>query len=479
MRKDKRYMEVIRWFHSFLEQSALKERGLDKMLHLIPFCHQARYSDGVIREFLEDQIHDGQADCFSRLWHYVGRLAEHIQALKAIHQCLVEYPRIGASINVKSVPEPPSDIFPLLPPETFPRDLLAAMFPDGESDERLMCKEYLERMARMLGRKGRDNLKRRLKTKCEKTRVHAELLVLDWFRHNNLSFFEDAYIACSKPVCYLCYRYFQAVEANGYGTVMPKTSNKLRADWRCPDVPADRGDVGYRIRKRDMKKMVKFIGQDLMDALHCLGIKPWYPDPSVGLDSLPKWRIQAKSASDAGGPTERLEDHAAELVDREAEEERAATREAAAGQLGILEQIIVEEELVDAEDTAEGALGEEEVIDDPSAAGVTGEAQATAEVVTHGLTVQEGKEIVDSESEDDGTSEEGSEEEGSFDEDDGEVGGGDGVDVGEEAVTGEEEAVVGEDAEDELYAGIVDDDIAVVIVEPAPEEVPPAAPVEI
>ena len=445
-------MEVIHWFHSFLEQVALKEGGLDKMLHLIPFCHEARRSDGAIRQFLEDFFDDDGGDCFSRLWHYIGRLAKHIEALEAIYDCLAEYPRIGRSVLVEGIPGSPQDEFPLLPLETFPRELLASMFPDGESDEQLECKENLRSMARSIGKK---HLIGRLKERCGKTRVHAELLILDHFRHNNLYFFEDTYIGRSKPSCYLCYRYFQVAEANGFGVVLPETSNKLRADWRCPDVHNSRGEEGNRRRKKDMRIMVKFITRDLLEQLRCLGVSPWRPDSTFGVSSLPRRRILAKPAS-----VMQEEDHADALVDEGAEEEQGAAEVVLTEDAAMVEQLVDKEDLPETRDAVQEAtraeLIETLLTDEPATKDAVQEAtraelletlltddpakeeQILAEEVTASFAPHEEKELVDTEDDDEeeeGTDEE--DEEGSYDEDE------------DEDSYDEDEDVVDEDDDDD------------------------------
>ena len=463
MRKQERYIEVIRWFHSFMEQTALKEGGLDKMLNLIPFCHQARHTDCTIRQFLTAHFNSEGTDCFSRLWYYLGKFAKYIEALEVIHTCLVEYPRIAKVIHVESIPGSPKTKFPLLSLETFPRELLETMYPDGESDEQLECKENLRRMARSLGSK---HLISRMKSRCGETRVHAELLILDHFRHNNLYFFEDLYIACSEPSCYLCYRYYQTVEALGYSVVFPDTSDRLCPDWGCPDVPIERGSDGDRKRKRDMKIMIKFIGRDLMQQLRCRESGSWYPDSSIGVSSLPRRRIMAKPVSEVAYHDDIIKEHAADLVDEEHEEEVAAA--AAAGQ-DVVVSADIEEQLVDKEEPAKGqeimeAAGEE-IVDDAPAAEAIGEAQALAEEVAQSVDPLEKEEIVDTEDDEEGSGEEYSEEEGSYDEDDDDD---EGDGKGEAEAEGEDARTRGDESPEI--------DIIEVIVEHDPEELPPPPP---
>jgi OTT_1508-like deaminase len=58
-----------------------------------------------------------------------------------------------------------------------------------------------------------------------KTRVHAELQVVDYFSRKKLEFVGgDKYVGCSKPACYLCYRW---ISLHPGGFSLPASHKKV------------------------------------------------------------------------------------------------------------------------------------------------------------------------------------------------------------------------------------------------------------
>lgn len=80
-----------------------------------------------------------------------------------------------------------------------------------------------------------------------KTRVHAELLVLDHFEQTRGRFLfeQDRYIGCSKPACYLCHL-FISCHPGRYAS--PASHQKLYMAWRLPDVHASGSNAAIRFQ---------------------------------------------------------------------------------------------------------------------------------------------------------------------------------------------------------------------------------------
>lgn len=252
---------------------------------LVRFCYNAR--DKPIRAFLHDLGEKSERICFSELWHYIGRLGKHVKAVKALRTGLNMFPRIAEDVHIKCIPASSKKVFPFKPSKTFPEDILSTMFPKGEEHRLRACRDDLEFTKRIMG----EELVNRVKESCSQTQVHAELLIVDWFRHNRFEFFtNDRYVGCSKAACYLCYRYIQAVNATAhiheFRLVVPATSNKLHPTWRCPDVPKGRGTPGIKAREDDMNAMVRDIRQDVIDKLRSRGRRPWHPDSTTGISTV-------------------------------------------------------------------------------------------------------------------------------------------------------------------------------------------------
>jgi hypothetical protein len=123
-----------------------------------------------------------------------------------------------------------------------------------------------------------------------KTRVHAELLLVDHFYTQKLDFVDgDKYVGCSKPACFLCYQY---ISAHPGGFALPATHQKLYLCWRHPDIIADPGgdDDGetlknlQKCREDIINEMTKKIRSYLIEQIRG-GItqrKP-HPDSSTGV----------------------------------------------------------------------------------------------------------------------------------------------------------------------------------------------------
>jgi hypothetical protein len=96
----------------------------------------------------------------------------------------------------------------------------------------------------------------RLKEECYfKTRVHAELLLVDLFYWKQFEFLDDdPYIGCSKPACYNCFQYILTHPGN---FALPACHNKLYLAWRTPDILEENVSptTASRIREAITNKM--------------------------------------------------------------------------------------------------------------------------------------------------------------------------------------------------------------------------------
>jgi hypothetical protein len=100
------------------------------------------------------------------------------------------------------------------------------------------------------------------------TRVHAELQIVDYFSRKKLKFFrEDKYVGCSKPACYLCYKY---ISSHHRGFSLPASHKKVILGWRAPDVNfnEDVNGNGVRIRRELCGRLKKEIVRDIEGLLH-------------------------------------------------------------------------------------------------------------------------------------------------------------------------------------------------------------------
>ncbi|PMD67017.1 uncharacterized protein K444DRAFT_513952, partial [Hyaloscypha bicolor E] len=82
-----------------------------------------------------------------------------------------------------------------------------------------------------------------------KTRVHAELLLVNFFYWRQFDFVsDDQYIRYSKLACF---NYFQYILAHPGNYILPACHNKLYLSWRTPDIVKDRVPVEVASRIRE------------------------------------------------------------------------------------------------------------------------------------------------------------------------------------------------------------------------------------
>lgn len=113
-------------------------------------------------------------------------------------------------------------------------------------------------------------------------RVHAELIVLEFFYATQRPFVDDdRFIGCSKPACYCCYHY---ISLHPGGFVRPSSHGIRYTNWRPPDL-VNAADIGEKNHQRDV--MNKLIAQVRLDTLRQIeqrkGPSPWHPDSTTGI----------------------------------------------------------------------------------------------------------------------------------------------------------------------------------------------------
>ncbi|CAG7924827.1 unnamed protein product [Penicillium olsonii] len=117
-----------------------------------------------------------------------------------------------------------------------------------------------------------------------KTRVHAELLVLDHFEQTGGRFLDerDRYIGCSKPACYLCHL-FISCHPRGYAS--PPSHQKLYLNWRLPDVRTDEQNAATRFQHQQgvMFRMIDTVRRDLTNDIAArVGKRMGFADSTAG-----------------------------------------------------------------------------------------------------------------------------------------------------------------------------------------------------
>ncbi|KAL3466948.1 hypothetical protein BJX64DRAFT_249344 [Aspergillus heterothallicus] len=236
------------------------ERETD-MYHLSQLCYEARE-----RQLEEMNTIGAEHKDILELVHYIGRLGAHRYAVSMIVTAWMKVPALRRIKRHEFLPA--AEARPILLPGsvgnfaqtcksicTSPflhtnerRDLYAQLYARNYTSD-FALEEELERLRHLV------------------TRVHAELLVVDFFSRKKLEFIDgDKYIGCSKPACYFCYKWI-TLHPDGY--VPPATHNRVIPSCRGPDVDAgeDRNGRGAKLRSMQIGKMLTTTVRDIQAQL--------------------------------------------------------------------------------------------------------------------------------------------------------------------------------------------------------------------
>ncbi|OBT85143.1 hypothetical protein VE02_05607 [Pseudogymnoascus sp. 03VT05] len=202
----------------------------------------------------------GNAHCkfFDDIRHLLGRLGEHLKATKTIVSAALRFPAILDEFEIKARASPPARCY-FQSSHSITLDGIASRI-FTKDDDVIHYQEALE----TLEQTSNGALLSRLHQECLfKTRVHAELLLADFFYWHQFDFVaDDPYIGCSKPACFNCFQYILAHPGN---FALPACHNKLYLAWRTPDIGEDTVPVltASRIREAITSKMNSNIRAEL------------------------------------------------------------------------------------------------------------------------------------------------------------------------------------------------------------------------
>ncbi len=229
-------------------------------LELVRECFEARKHKHSAFETLAQLSASGNAysKFFDDIRHLLGRLGEHLKAIKTIVAAALRFPAILDEFEVKARASPPARSY-FQSSHSIKLDGIASRIFTKE-EEIAHYQEALETLQQtsngaLLGRLQQDCL--------FKTRIHAELLLADFFYWNQFDFVgDDPYIGCSKPACFNCFQYILTHPGN---FALPACHNKLYLAWRSPDVVDDNVpvEIASKIRETIMSKMNSNIRQEL------------------------------------------------------------------------------------------------------------------------------------------------------------------------------------------------------------------------
>ncbi|KAE8371072.1 hypothetical protein BDV26DRAFT_276824, partial [Aspergillus bertholletiae] len=219
------------WFKKEFYKSGDKLEECD-MPALAVSCYVA-YTNGVfgILERGSSQGNEERPD-YERLYKLLSKLGKHIRLFtRMIHaiEALRRDFREGFLVEPVAASTPKPIPLPKLNEQSMGK-IVARVF--QKEDERHQFYHHLNQFY------NREEISQSLQ-RCKKgrVRVHAEILLIDYFDKFDASFLDtdDKYIGCSKPACYLCYQYI-CQHPDNY--TLPPTHQKLYHAWSLPTIRA-------------------------------------------------------------------------------------------------------------------------------------------------------------------------------------------------------------------------------------------------
>ncbi|KAA8895526.1 hypothetical protein FN846DRAFT_766239, partial [Sphaerosporella brunnea] len=216
--------------------------------------------------------------------HFIGRLGTHVSVAKHF----LRTARIPA--NRRLLSEVRIRILPSSTPE--PSPIPGASQATMENIMSKVCqkddvKRYTERLLEHNSTLQLNIPELLAKKRAVSTRVHAELLIIEHFRTNNLAFYNSnrRYVGCSKPACYLCSRYVRALKGPAF--LLRGSHEKLYIAWRPPDLPVPCEEGRFRERRDLLNEVMENIRREIMELLD-RGAKrrQWHPDSTTGVSTV-------------------------------------------------------------------------------------------------------------------------------------------------------------------------------------------------
>lgn len=276
---------------------------------LCRFSYQQRLCQ-YVRE-LQRHIGDGPQEldeaesrrqAFLLTRHYIGRLGSHLKAARILAKAGWTMPNLFDNFTIQTRPSPTP---PLLPPPTDRLTTLNGIITRMLPRDSKKLQQYQKALATMDAKFNiQDRLKAQFKAKDFMPRVHAELILLEYFHMKRLPFVDDdRFIGCSKPACYCCYHY---ISLHPGGFVRPASHGVRYLSWRPPDLGEEEDDTLDENHQRDILNNV--IKQIRLDAFRQIekrrGPSAWHPDSTTGITRSQKHITLGGGASDSELPSD-------------------------------------------------------------------------------------------------------------------------------------------------------------------------------
>ena len=216
-----------------------------------------------------------------QLYKLLCKLGKVVAVSKRLLETAVMLPQdFVEGFMIRPVPSSTFEKMPMKTRETTIQSIVRRMFSSSKDQN-----EFLDRLEFL--RMGED-LSKVIREECrKKTRVHAELLLIEYFDTYGCTFLDgnDKYIGCSKPACYLCHAY---IDAHPGRYALPASHQKIYLAWRLPDVYFGDPNPEGRLETHEqiLGRMIDKVRQDLKTEIESrTPQRSFHADSTAGLTS--------------------------------------------------------------------------------------------------------------------------------------------------------------------------------------------------
>jgi hypothetical protein len=221
-------------------------------------------------------------ETFERLYKLLGKLGKPLKSSKILTEAATKLAQdFSQGFTVKTVR---SSVYQHLPfrgkKEATLDRIVNRMFSDTSKKT-----EFMDRLSSLMSGEGEEIDSFLQRERDTKTRVHAELLLIDYFERNSCNFLAqgEKYIGCSKPACYLCHMYI-TLHPSRY--TIPPSHNKVYIGWRPPDVYVGESGASrlLQVQERILLRMIDLVRNDLSSEIKSRNMRlPFHTDSTTGI----------------------------------------------------------------------------------------------------------------------------------------------------------------------------------------------------
>lgn len=277
-------IEFAAWLReNFVTDSTLPSNNKDFQV-LVRRCYEHRSNLGI--DILERLAAQGERPPLEaeELLDLLSKLGKHIHITKRLIEAAVSLSHdFVEGITIQTLPSSTEVSLPFTREQATIENTIHRMFSRSEDQN-----SFFARLQSIWEPSQLTKLLREQHT--TKTRVHAELLLIDHFDKHQYTFLDnnDKYVGCSKPACYLCHAYIK--HHPGRYTV-PPSHQKLYVGWRVPDIsPQDPGSAArHEIQERILRRLIDLLREDIRTDIECRTSRlPYHADSTTGMTSMAK-----------------------------------------------------------------------------------------------------------------------------------------------------------------------------------------------